>query len=221
LGSLRALLILPTKLAVLGAAGLAVWRRDRRLLWLVAILVAWVAVVAIMDAAGYPGLERFLATPIALACLLAGLAVAAALAALRAPRWRAVAAVAVVAVFAAFSPGPVRAIVHHLYLNRTIIRTEDQLPAAVADARRAGLARCRLVAAGPYAVPVVRWYTDRSHVAHSVMGADLVFYMPNHQHRPQPPMSPSQLRAFRAAGGTKQWRVLSRCPAQGPRVPGD
>src|SRR4051794_131902 len=221
LGSLRSLLILPTKLAVLGAAALAVWRRDRLWLGLVGILVAWVVVVAVMDAAGYPGLERFLATPLALACVLAGAGLAAGLAALRDWRWRAAAAVAVLALFAAFSPAPIRAIVHHLYLNKKIIETEDQLPSAVDGARRAGLERCRLVAAGAYAVPIVRWYTDRSHVAHSVTGADLVFYLPNHEHRPQPPISAGQLRAFRLVAPTSQWRVLSRCPAQGPPAPTD
>jgi hypothetical protein len=49
------------------------WRaRDRLTLWLFGGAVAWVALVAAMTVAAYPGLGRFMYPPAAVACVLAG-----------------------------------------------------------------------------------------------------------------------------------------------------
>jgi hypothetical protein len=49
------------------------WRaRDRLTLWLAGGAVAWVALVAVMTVAAYPGLGRFMYPPAAVACVLAG-----------------------------------------------------------------------------------------------------------------------------------------------------
>jgi hypothetical protein len=49
------------------------WRaRDQLTLWLAGGAVAWVALVALMTVAAYPGLGRFMYPPAAVACVLAG-----------------------------------------------------------------------------------------------------------------------------------------------------
>ncbi len=69
------LTILPVLVFAAVAIGLA-WRdHDRVTLWLAGGALAWVALVAAMTVAAYPGLGRFMYPPAAVACVLAGVGV--------------------------------------------------------------------------------------------------------------------------------------------------
>jgi hypothetical protein len=89
--------IVPT--LVLAAVGLveAGRRRDRRVLVLAALAVAWIAVVAVMAEAGFTGTRRYLAAPAAAVCVVSGVGLAWLLGAVPSGRARVAAACAVVA----------------------------------------------------------------------------------------------------------------------------
>ena len=67
---------LVVELLALAAIALAARRRQRTVLVLGAGAAAWIAILALATQAGYPGAGRFLVPPIAIACVLAGVAVA-------------------------------------------------------------------------------------------------------------------------------------------------
>jgi hypothetical protein len=94
--------IVPTLVLAAGAVVEAARRRDRRVLWLAALAVGWIAVVAIMAEAGFTGTRRYLAAPAAALCVLAGVGLAWLMAAVPTPRARVVTACAV----GAFSLAP-------------------------------------------------------------------------------------------------------------------
>jgi hypothetical protein len=89
--------IVPT--LVLAAVGLveAARRRDRRMLALALLAVAWIAIVAAMAEAGFTGTRRYLAAPAAAICVVSGVGLAWLLAALPAGRPRVAAACVVAA----------------------------------------------------------------------------------------------------------------------------
>jgi hypothetical protein len=70
------LVIVPVLVAALAAVVLAWRERDRLTLALAAAAVAWVALVAAMAVAGYPGLGRFMYPAAGVFCVLAGAGVA-------------------------------------------------------------------------------------------------------------------------------------------------
>jgi hypothetical protein len=80
--------IVPTLVLALGAVAEAARRRERRVLWIAGLAVAWIAVVAIMAEAGFTGTRRYLAAPAAALCVVAGVGVAWLLAAPRTRRAR-------------------------------------------------------------------------------------------------------------------------------------
>ena len=67
---------LPLELGALGAALFALRRRDRTVLALFAVAVAWVALVVAMTEAGFSGSARYFVPAIVIASILTGLAVA-------------------------------------------------------------------------------------------------------------------------------------------------
>jgi hypothetical protein len=89
--------IVPT--LVLAAVGLveAVRRRDRRVLAVAVLALAWIAVVAVMAQAGFTGTRRYLAAPAAAICVVSGVGLARLLAAVPAGRARIAAACAIAA----------------------------------------------------------------------------------------------------------------------------
>jgi hypothetical protein len=89
--------IVPT--LVLAAVGVveAARRRDRRVLALGALAIAWIAIVAVMAEAGFTGTRRYLAAPAAAVCVVSGVGLAWLLAAVPRGRARAAAACAVAA----------------------------------------------------------------------------------------------------------------------------
>lgn len=99
--------IVPT--LVLAAVGLveAARRRDRRVLAIAALAIAWIVVVAIMAEAGFTGTRRYLAAPAAAICVVSGVGLAWLLSAVR-PGWTRVAAACTIAALSA-APAFVRA----------------------------------------------------------------------------------------------------------------
>lgn len=89
--------IVPT--LVLAAVGLveAARRRDRRVLAIAGLAIAWIVVVAIMAEAGFTGTRRYLAAPAAAICVVSGVGLAWLLSAVRAGRTRVAAACAIAA----------------------------------------------------------------------------------------------------------------------------
>jgi hypothetical protein len=89
--------IVPT--LVLAAVGLveAARRRDRRVLAIAALAIAWIVVVAIMAEAGFTGTRRYLAAPAAAICAVSGVGLAWLLSAVRGGRTRVAAACAIAA----------------------------------------------------------------------------------------------------------------------------
>jgi hypothetical protein len=67
---------LPLELGALGAALFALRRRDRTVLALFAVAVAWVALVVAMTEAGFSGSTRYFVPAVVIASILTGLAVA-------------------------------------------------------------------------------------------------------------------------------------------------
>jgi hypothetical protein len=99
--------IVPT--LVLAAVGLveAARRRDRRVLAIAALAIAWIVVVAVMAEAGFTGTRRYLAAPAAAICVVSGVGLAWLLTAVRGGRARVAAACAVAAL--SLAPAFVRA----------------------------------------------------------------------------------------------------------------
>jgi hypothetical protein len=89
--------IVPT--LVLAAVGLveASRRRDRRVLAIAALAIAWIVVVAVMAEAGFTGTRRYLAAPAAAICVVSGVGLAWLLTAVRGGWARVAAACAVAA----------------------------------------------------------------------------------------------------------------------------
>ena len=89
--------IVPT--LVLAAVGVveAARRRDRRVLALAVLAIAWIAIVAVMAEVGFTGTRRYLAAPAAAVCVVSGVGLAWLLAAVPRGRARAAAACAVAA----------------------------------------------------------------------------------------------------------------------------
>jgi hypothetical protein len=69
-------IIVPTLVLAVGAVAEGARRRERRVLWIAALAVGWIAVVAIMAEAGFTGTRRYLAAPAAALCVVAGVGVA-------------------------------------------------------------------------------------------------------------------------------------------------
>ncbi|MEA2244165.1 MAG: hypothetical protein QOD24_3721 [Solirubrobacteraceae bacterium] len=123
-------------LALVAVAG-----RDRRLLVLGAGALGWIAIVAAMAAAGFPGLPRFMAPPAAVVGVLGGAGLARLIAARRAP---AVAALGVVlaGVTALQLPGRVAELPRALRTTARVGHSHDRLRALAGAVGHDALLRC-------------------------------------------------------------------------------
>ena len=169
----RTLLMPVDKAGIVLAVAFAGWRagRTRRVplaLWLAGSAAAWIGLVAVMTQGGFAGNERYLAMPIAIACVLAGAGWAwtgraiARLAPASAHRWAgpAVAAVLVLAALPFASPR-----LGELDKDDTVLhfqaKLRDDLQLAVDRyGGRERVRRCGDVYAGAYNVAMVSWMLD-------------------------------------------------------------
>jgi hypothetical protein len=166
-----AMLTGPLIAGLVAAAAMLMVRRDRAVAFMVALSIAWLALVAYMTSDGFSGNQRYLIAPIALLIVLAGAGAGWALEQLLALARRAVpalsarplaghAVVAVAAVtvgvgfatpsFARFAPS-----MRNLEYQADLA---DELPGLVRAAGGAeALKRCGKPYTGPFLVPVVAW----------------------------------------------------------------
>jgi hypothetical protein len=123
-------------LALVAVAG-----RDRRLLVLAAGSLGWIAIVAVMAAAGFPGLPRFMAPAAAVVGVLGGAGLARVVAASRTPAVAAL-GVALAVVTALQLPGRVAELSQALRTTARIGDSHDRLRALAAAVGRGALLRC-------------------------------------------------------------------------------
>ena len=210
--------LLPVFLLAAGAAAVGVRRRDRAVIEIATVALAWIAIVAVLSQGGYPGLQRYLAVPAALICVLAGVGVARLFDALPGAGVRtATAAVLLIAAFA-FAFPPMRQDGRLLSVARAQTRQLNELRRAI---DRAGGAHA-VMAPGPPAVnpwvqtalafdlhaqlPQVQatWGSTRRHPGWHPPA--MVFRAPARLAGPKPALgSGVAVRPVAAAG---RWRVL-------------
>jgi hypothetical protein len=121
------------------------WRaRDRTVLALTAVVLAWAGLTIVATAAGYPAVPRYLVGPVALCCVLAGIGAVTVVRAL-APGWPRIAVAAVlVAVAIPFAIDRADGLGQQVTAAQVRSEAGDQLQAAVDRARqRAPVARLR------------------------------------------------------------------------------
>ena len=202
----------------LGAAlVVALVRRDRRLLALVALVAAWTLLVAQMSASGYSGNARYLVVPAALTIVVAvcGVAGAASALARRLPVARGVGVVAAAALAAVVvTPWitPVR-------LSLRSVSEQARLTAQLGQVvRRAGgaaaLRRCGDVATGAYLVPAVAWqlglHIDQVHLVATDPGT-VLRVRTNPRSPSVPTLLPLAGAPVRTLAFASDWRVVTTC----------
>jgi hypothetical protein len=122
--------------------------------------LAWIAIVAVMAAAGFPGLPRFMAPAIAVVGVLAGVGLARLLAAPASPRT--VAALAIVAIVTIVQlPGRAADVPHALSVTARIARSHDDLRTLARATGRGRLLRCGKLATSDVLVrTALAWELD-------------------------------------------------------------
>jgi hypothetical protein len=210
--------ILPTLVLAAGAAVEAARRRDRRVLWLAALAVAWIAMVAIMAEAGFTGTRRYLAAPAAVLCVLAGVGLVWLLAAVRVRRARLATACVVLALSLVPALLRAREEARTLSVARSQADQLTELRGAVAKAGgRGAVQRVGRPAVNPWLQTALAWelrstLTDvqaawgssRRHPHWSPPA--LVFRAPARLAGPRPAL-PEGIRA-RLVARSGRWRVL-------------
>jgi hypothetical protein len=219
---------LPLELGALVAVAIAATRRDRRVLALAAIALAWLGLVALMTQAGFSGNARYFAPAIAVACLLTGLAAAWAVEA--AARRSGVAAAAIVGLALALAATPWASgrfgeLGEQVDDSARLVELHDQLRRAVQAAGGADAVAARGEPSVNHGfIPQLAWETGLplSRVEHS-MRDGLVFTTAADSYSGEPPADPRDLGPRRQLERVGAWRVLGpardRAPAGcgGPR----
>jgi hypothetical protein len=212
--------IVPT--LVLAAVGFAeaVRRRDRRVLALAVLALAWIAIVAVMAEAGFTGTRRYLAAPAAGICVVAGVGLAWLLAHVPAGRSRVLVAGAIAAL--ALVPALLRAReeARTLSVARHQADQLDELRQAVAKVGgRRAVRRVGRPAINPWLQTALAWElrapldgvqatwaSSRRH-PHWTPPA-LVFRAPARLAGPRPALRPGTRLVARSG----RWRVLRSLP---------
>jgi hypothetical protein len=210
--------IVPT--LVLAAIGFveAARRRDRRVLALALLAIAWIAIVAVMAQAGFTGTRRYLAAPAAAICVVSGVGLAWLLAAVPAGRARIAAACAVAALSLAPALLRAREEVRTLSVARSQADQLDELRDAVA--RLGGRNAVRAVghpAINPWLQTALAWelrsklddvqatWASSKRHPHWTPPA-FVFRAPTHLAGPRPAVPRDTTARLVARSG--RWRVL-------------
>jgi len=204
------MLVPPVALAAVGAAAIAVRRREPDLLALLAGLLGWVALVALMSEAGYSGEERYLLPAAALAAVLAGLAAARLLdlAAERAPRLAAAGGAAAVTCAALLAVPAVRELGDELAYAADL---RADLATAVEEA--GGMQRlraCGPLYAGRARFPLIAWHAD-AHISDLSLHPRTPGVVLRSRLTPDEPAEPPAPRGFALAAQAGTWEVLTSC----------
>lgn len=205
-----AMLVPPIAVAAVGAAVLAVRRREPELLALLAGAAGWVALVAFMSEAGYSGEERYLLAAAALASILAGIAAGRLfdLAADRAPQAAAVGGVAAVVCAALLAVPAARTLSDELAYAAEL-RTD--LAAAVDEA--GGMERlraCGPLYAGRARFPLIAWHVD-AHISDLSLEPRPPGVVLRSRLTPEEPAEPDAPAGFELVARSGAWEVLTSC----------
>jgi len=200
--------------------------KARATLALVAGGAAWFVLVALMTELGYAGNSRYLAVPVALACVVGGIglgwlgrAIAAALdprASSRPGRPAVLAAAGLIAIVcAALLPRPVEVLIGDFREARAEAALHADLPAAIARAGgRARVLDCGQPVATALEVPVVAWHlgvaTGRVDVVPRTPG--VFFRGPPQLQPPDAPAPTLTAGGFRPVAQVGRWGVSAACP---------
>ena len=204
------MLVLPIAVGAIGAVVLAVRRREAELLALVAGMVGWVALVALMSEAGFSGEERYLLVAAALASVLAGVAAGRLLnlAAGRAPRAAAAGAAAAVTCAAILAVPAARDLGDELAYAADL---RADLAAAVDEAGgMSSLRDCGPLYAGRARFPLIAWHVD-AHISDFSLeprAPGVVLRSRLTEDEPAEPAAPGEFMLV-ARSGT--WEVLTSC----------
>jgi hypothetical protein len=199
--------IVPVLACAVTALVLAWRRRDRAVIALGAVAVAWTAIVAVMAQAGYTGSRRYLLVPAALECVMAGVGVA------WLARGRAAIAIAAAALFAAFGLSQARENARLVSLAREQVDQLDELKRAVAKAGGDhAVLRAGDPAVNPYTQTPLAWelhahldQVQATWTRRDWAGPAFVFRAPARLAGPKPAIGGRHARPVTAAG---RWRVL-------------
>ncbi len=150
------LAVAPVWLLALAATGLR-WQ-DRVVRWLALGAVAWLALVVVMTAAGFPGLPRFMLPPAAVACVLAGAGAVALVQRAGGGRRALAAATLLLVACAALSATRAATLDDQVRLARDAARKQDELTRAIAVmGGRAAVLACGGVATNHTAQSALAW----------------------------------------------------------------
>lgn len=205
-----AMLVPPVALAALGAAVIAVRRREPELLALLAGLVGWVALVALMSEAGYSGEERYLLVAAALASVLAGIAAGRLfdLVAGRAPRAAAAGAVAALACAALLAVPAARDLGDELAYAADL---RADLAAAVEEAGgMQSLRECGPLYAGRARFPLIAWHVD-THISELSLEPRAPGVVLRSRLTLDEPAEPAAPAGFARVAQVGTWEVLTSC----------
>jgi hypothetical protein len=208
------LVIAPVLAGAAAAPLLARTREQRTVIVLFGATVLWLLVIAAMAAGGYPSLSRFAIPPMAVACLLAGIAFGWALAWAPARRLQLMAGALVVAAWAPFAVdrwnplrGESRYDSYRVRLDRDLRTVVDRVGG------RAAVRRCsdRVVTTGAE-VPALIWYLDGYRpIRHGVRRVPVVVFRARlaGSDTPRPRVEPGlQLHTIARHG---RWIVQAAC----------
>jgi hypothetical protein len=204
------MLVPPIVVGALGAAVLAIRRREPELLALLAGTVGWVALVAGMSEAGYSGEERYLLGAAALASVLAGIAAGRllALAAEPAPRAATAVAAAAVACAALLAVPAARDLGDELSYAADL---RADLAAAVDEAGgMTNLRDCGPLYAGRARFPLIAWHVD-AHISDLSLEPRAPGVVLRSRLTPEEPAEPAAPAEFTLVARAGTWEVLTSC----------
>jgi hypothetical protein len=221
-----AMLTGPLMAGLVAAAVMLMVRRDRAVAVLVALSLAWLALVAYMTSDGFSGNQRYLIAPVALLMVLGGAGAGWALEQLlglarrvvpplraRRAAGHALVAVAAVAVGVGFAAPSFQRFAPTMTGLAYQAHLADELPGLVRDAGGAdALKRCGDPYTGPFLVPVVAWNL-RVHTRDVQLLPQppaLVFRVKtNSRSRPTPTLSAAG--DGRTLAASAKWRIVGAC----------
>ena len=204
------MLVPPIAVAALGAAVLAVRRREAPLLALLGGTLGWVALVAVMSEAGYSGEERYLLVAAALASVLAGIAAGRLLtaAADRAPRLAAAGGVAAVASAVLFAVPAARELGDELAYAADL---RADLATAVEEAGgMQSLRDCGPLYAGRARFPLIAWHVD-AHISDLSLRPRAPGVVLRSRLTSDGPAEPAAPEGFALVARAGTWEVLISC----------
>ena len=204
------MLVPPIAFAALGAAVLALRRRETELLALLAGTVGWLALVALMSEAGYSGEQRYLLVAASLASILAGIAAGRLfdVAADRAPRAAAASGVAALVGAAVLAVPAARTLSDELAYAADL---RADLAAAVDEA--GGMERlqdCGPLYAGRARFPLIAWHAD-AHISDLSLEPRLPGVALRSRLTPDEPAEPATPAGFALVARSGTWEVLTSC----------